>query len=163
MPSSKKKTKPTVLDAATIQKIRIQSREAAVRREQRQTEQRKEERKRLTYNHNLSGEILPHCESVPLEDLAARWKVSPAMLVEAAGNGLFDIVITESEGLMDYWYFNRSRWPHGEKTQVVPRAGTVHTLIAPPLRICPMPRYYFPIEEVNRIEQSRAESSSTVG
>ncbi len=144
------------LDAATIEKVRTQSREAAARH---RIEQQNQERKWLTFNHNLSGEILPNCDSVPLEDLAARWKVSPAMLVEAAGNGLFDIVITEREGLRDYWYFNRSRWPHGEQTTVVPRAGIVHTVISPPLRFSPIPQYYFPLEEVTRIEQGSAHCS----
>lgn len=113
-------------------------------------EQDRETRK---FNHALSGDILSLCEYVPLEDLAARWKISPGMLRESAGNGLFDIIVTEHANIRDHWYLNSKRWPHGEKLWISPTRGVVHTLVNAPLRLSSSVQCYFPVEEVSRVEQ----------
>lgn len=102
--------------------------------------------------HALSGEIPSCCKRVPLGDLAARWKVTPAMLRECAGNGLFQVVITESGGIVDYWYLDRAVWPHGQKKYVVPQRGLVHSLLDPPVEFMGNALIFVPAEEVFRIE-----------
>lgn len=142
-----------------IEKIRAQSREMAARREQDRIQRRKLASERLKFDHTLSGRILSNCDSVPLEDLATRWKVSPAMLVKAAENGLFEIVITEYDEVRDHWYMSKARWPYKEKSFVVSAPNTVHTLIAAPVRFSDSLHLYFPVDEITRIEQ-RDECSS---
>lgn len=75
------------------------------------------------------------------------------MLIEAASNGLFDIVITEHSGIRDYWYLNPSRWPYKDKRSVIPSPGTVHSLFPVGSRFSASARLYFPSDEITRIEQ----------
>jgi hypothetical protein len=154
MPTPKRsagKSKKVSFSAAFWQNIQTQDRErreredeARARREQRDIE--------LLKLSRPSGKILPGCDRVPLEDLAIRWNVSPSMIKDSAQKGIFDIVITEDE-IVEHWYLSRARWPHGQKQFFITPARTVHHLVKPPLRWSPAVKFYFPIEEVKRLER----------
>lgn len=153
-PKKPEQPKPIHINAARFKKILARSREAAARQEQRLIQHQKLERERLKSNHSLSGEILPQCVCIPLEDLAARWKRSPAMLIEAAENGLFDVVITEHAGIRDFWYLSPSRWPYRDKSSFSPSPRTVHSLFPVGSRFSASARLYFPSDEITRIEKN---------
>lgn len=108
-------------------------------------------------NAEPSGQFLPGVKLIPLQDLAARWKRSPAMVREAANTGLFRIVVVVKEdGWIDHWYLDQSLWPHGSKRFTVPGHGIIHTLLDPSIHGLKFPAtltLLFPIEEVTRIEE----------
>lgn len=137
---------------AMIQRSLAQLREMAARERERGVQQKERARESLKFSHILSGEILPDCKYVPLGDLAARWKVSPAMLRLSAENGLFDVLVIECDGFRDHWYLNPARWPHGEEKSTVVKRGIVHTLVSVPQRLTSFVDIFLPIEEVKRIE-----------